>query len=123
VCSGPLWTGQWHGLSRDGATLEQGTPGAAGLRSSLGEAEEGHGDEAVLMRGSPRHDLRCRSGAVARKNGGGSSSARAWKKAGERSGMRAKGVGMAGGGAHPFIWSEGHRGGCGRAVLIIDIEG
>jgi hypothetical protein len=42
-----------------------------------------------------------------RKNGGCSSSAQAWKGAGERSGMRGRGAGVAGARARPFIGAGG----------------
>jgi hypothetical protein len=44
---------------------------------------------------------------MVRKNGGGSSLTRAWKKAEEGSGLRGSSVGMTGGGARPFIGARG----------------
>jgi hypothetical protein len=51
-----------------------------------------------------------------RKNGGGSSSVQVWKRAGESSGERGKGVVKAGGAALPFIWARGRREGDCRGV-------
>jgi hypothetical protein len=45
-----------------------------------------------------------------RKDGGGLSSAQAWKGAGESSGMRGRGAGVADGGAHLFIGARGASG-------------
>jgi hypothetical protein len=47
---------------------------------------------------------------MVRKNGGGSSLTRAWKKAEEGSGLMGSSVGMTGGGACPFIGARGARG-------------
>jgi hypothetical protein len=38
------------------ASAVQGVPGATGLQSSLGRAEEDEGDEAKPMRVSPEHE-------------------------------------------------------------------
>jgi hypothetical protein len=97
--------------------------GATRLRSLPTEAGEGECNEAVPMRGSQGHGLRWRSGPVVGKIGGGSSSMRAWKKAGGSSGMRGRGAGVAGDGALPFIGAERHRGGSGRVVTASDHRG
>jgi hypothetical protein len=56
------WTGRQCGLSRSGVSLAQGMSGTMGLQSSLAEAGEEEGDEAVLMRGSSRQSRLQRSG-------------------------------------------------------------
>jgi hypothetical protein len=54
---------------------------------------------------------------MVRKNGGGSSLTRAWKKAEEGSGLRGSSVGMTEGGAHPFIGARGAPGRRQRMVM------
>jgi hypothetical protein len=60
----------WRGQSHGGTSSAQGALGSAGLQSSPPQA--GEGDEAVLMRGSPEHGRRQKSGVMMMEDGGGS---------------------------------------------------
>jgi hypothetical protein len=48
--------GRVHGGPSGGTSLVQGTPGAAGLWRSRTKAVDEEGNEALLVRGSPRHE-------------------------------------------------------------------
>jgi hypothetical protein len=100
VRPGSRWTERRSKQSRGSVSLVQGMPGATGLQSSPGRRRA----TTQSRRGAHRSTS---GGVVVRNNGGGSSSTRAQKIAGESSGMRGRGAGLAGGGAHPFVGAGG----------------
>jgi hypothetical protein len=85
--------------------------GARGRQCSPAVAEEDEKGEAEPVSGSLEHDRWWRGGTTKAESGGGSSSAREWRRVRENSGVRGEGAGFSRGSDHPFIGAEGRRGG------------